>query len=293
MLDGFAAQTISVGEGEIACLTRGSGPPILFLHGYPQTKEMWLPVAGALAEEYTVICADLRGYGASAKPPALPDSSNYSFRAMASDQIAVMRALGFERFHLVGHDRGARVAHRLTLDHPDAVASLTVMDIIPTATMFEATDHRLAHGYWHWYWLSQPAPFPERLIGQDADYFFETCLTTWGATTIEAFRPELLASYRAAWRDPRMVHGSCSDYRAAIGVDLAHDLADRDRQIQCPTLVLYGEAGRMGEIFDFAAEWARWGRAPVTASVPGAHYFVDQHPDIVTERLRDFIGGLR
>jgi pimeloyl-ACP methyl ester carboxylesterase len=166
------------------------------LHGFPQNKAMWARVAPALAQRYTVVCADLRGYGDSSKPRCLPDRSNYSFRAMAGDQLNLMRAFGFDRFHVVGHDRGGRTGHRLALDHLDAVLSLTVMDIVPAYAMFMDTNRKVAGSYWHWYFLSQPEPFPERMISHDPDFFYETCLVGWGATKIADFDQEMLADYR-------------------------------------------------------------------------------------------------
>jgi len=229
-----------------------------------------------LEGRYTVVCADLRGYGDSAKPKCMADRSNYSFRAFAADQIGLMRQLGFARFHLIGHDRGGRTAHRMALDHPGAIRSLTVMDIVPTYAMFMQADRKLASAYWHWYFLAQPEPFPERLIGADPDYFYETCLTGWGAAKIREFDAEMLAEYRRAWRTPEMIHGSCSDYRAAGTVDLEHDKADLDHKVGCPTLVFYGAAGAMARLFDIPAEWRKRCTNVIEASLPGGHFFVDQ-----------------
>jgi haloacetate dehalogenase len=253
---------------------------------------MWARVAPQLTDRYTVVCADLRGYGDSAKPPCLPDRSNYSFRAMAADQVALMRHLGFQRFHLIGHDRGGRTGHRMALDHPDTVLTLTVMDIVPTYSMFMETNRKVAGSYWHWYFLSQPEPFPERLIGSDPDFFYEHQLVGWGATSIGRFDQEMLAEYRRTWRDPAMIHGSCSDYRAAASVDLELDTADMDlgRKVQCPTLVFYGSTGQMAKLFDIPAQW-RVRCADVTeASLPGGHFFVDQFPDETARMLKEFLG---
>ncbi len=257
MFEGFSQQRIAVGPIEIAIAVAGSGPPVLLLHGFPQNKAVWARVAPLLAQQFTVVCADLRGYGNSSKPQCLPDRSNYSFRAMAEDQLEVMRHLGFERFHIVGHDRGGRTGHRMALDHPDAVVTLTVMDIVPTYAMFINTNHKVAGAYWHWYFLSQPEPFPERLIGNDPDFFYETCLTGWEATTLADFDAEMLADYRSSWRDPGMIHGSCSDYRAAATIDLKHDAADLTRNVKSPTLAFHGSRGIMGDLFDIPAEWRK------------------------------------
>jgi haloacetate dehalogenase len=289
MFEGFARRCVTVDGTDIACVIGGSGPPVLLLHGFPQNMAMWARVAPQLAGQFTVVCADLRGYGDSAKPQCLPDRSNYSFRAMAADQLGLMRRLGFERFHLVGHDRGGRTGHRLALDHPDAVLSLTVMDIVPTYAMFMDTSRKVAGSYWHWYFLSQPEPFPERMIGNDPDFFYETCLIGWGATNISDFDREMIAEYRRAWRDPGMIHGSCSDYRAAASIDLNHDTADIDKRVQCPVLAFYGAAGQMAQLFDIPAEWRKRCADLSTSSLPGGHFFVDQFPRDVAQVLTDFL----
>jgi haloacetate dehalogenase len=225
MFDLFARHRTGIDGTDIAYVIGGTGPPLLLLHGYPQNKAMWARVAPLLSQHYTVICPDLRGYGDSSKPQCMADKSNYSFRAMAGDQIGLMRKLGFPTFHVVGHDRGARTAYRMALDHSAAILSLTVMDIVPTYSMFMETNRKVAGSYWHWYFLSQPEPFPERVIGNDPDFFYETCLIGWGGATIADFDQEMLAEYRRAWRDPRMIHGSCADYRAGASIDLKHDTA--------------------------------------------------------------------
>ena len=289
MFEGFTNQAVSVDEAAVACWVGGSGPPVLLLHGFPQNRALWSRVAPLLADRFTVVCADLRGYGDSSKPRCLPDHSNYAFRALAADQVQLMRRLGFERFQLVGHDRGARTGVRLALDHPEALASLTIMDIVPTHTMFMEANRMTASAYWHWYFLSLPEPFPERLIGKDPDFFYETCLAGWGATRICDFDPDNLAEYRRAWRDPAMIHGSCSDYRAAATIDLEHDTADLDRKISCPTLVLYGAAGVMAKLFDIPAQWRRRCVRSIDASLPGGHFFVDQFPDDTARRVLSFL----
>ena len=234
---------------------------MLLLHGFPQNLAMWAHVAPFLVQRgFTTVCADLRGYGDLSKPHCLPDRSNYSFRTMAADQVALMERFGFSRFHIVGHDRGGRTAHRMVLDRPDVVITVAVLDIVPTYAMFVDTNRHVAAAYWHWYFLSQPEPFPERVIGNDPDLFFEFCLA--GATRVEDFELELLADYRRCWRDPGMIHGACSDYRAAATIDLEHDGTDLGRQIICPTLVFYGATGAMVKRFDIPAEWAK-GDVPV------------------------------
>lgn len=289
MFDSFERRVVDIDGTDIACVVGGSGPPLLMLHGFPQTKVMWARVAPELARDFTVVCADLRGYGDSAKPRSLPDRSNYSFRTFAADQVGLMKRLGFERFHVVGHDRGGRTAHRMALDHPAAVQTLTVMDIVPTYAMFMDTNRKVAGAYWHWYFLALPEPFPERLIGADPDYFYETCLVGWGAMKLSDFEAEMLAEYRRAWADPAMIHGSCSDYRAAATIDLKHDKADIDRKVECPTLVFYGASGVMAKLFDIPNEWRKRCRDVAEASLPGGHFFVDQYPDATARSLRDFV----
>jgi haloacetate dehalogenase len=299
MFEGFSRGTVQVEDGTgsekvaIAYVRAGSGPPLLLLHGFPQNKAMWARVAPQLTDQYTVVCADLRGYGDSDKPRCLPDRSNYSFRRMAADQVRLMSRLGFEQFHLIGHDRGGRTGYRMCLDHPDTVLTLTVMDIVPTYTMLMETNRKVAGSYWHWYFLSQPEPFPERLIGADPDFFYENSLVGWGATRISEFDAEMLAEYRRAWRDPAMIHGSCSDYRAAVGIDLEHDMADINRTVRCPALVLYGSTGQMAELFDIPAQWRNRCADVTDASLPGGHFFVDKFPEATAHMLQGFLGKHR
>ncbi|MDQ1568440.1 MAG: haloacetate dehalogenase [Actinomycetota bacterium] len=292
MFEGFEERYLDVAaDVTIHCVVGGSGPPVLLLHGYPQSLALWCGVAPILAERFTVVCADLRGYGDSSKPNGAPDSSNYSFRTMAGDQVTLMHRLGFDRFHLVGHDRGGRTGHRMALDTPAAVESLAGLDIAPTYSMFMETDRHVAGAYWHWYFLSLPAPFPERMIGADPDYFFETCFETWGKMPIGSLPPAALAEYRRCWRDPAMIHGSCNDYRAAPTIDLAHDEADIDRRVVCPTLALWGSEGFMHQCFDMAALWGKRCSNLRTETLPGAHFFVDQFPTETAAIVADFLGA--
>lgn len=290
LFPGFVHQLRAVSDDvEIDYMVAGSGPAILLLHGYPQTKALWSKIAPGLAERFTVVAADLRGYGASSKPANTADNSSYSFRAMANDQIALMKSLGFQRFHAVGHDRGARTVHRMALDHPDTVQSLTVMDIIPTADVFDQTDKQLALTYWHWFFLAQPAPFPETLIGHDPDLFFETCLLGWGKSQLSDFDPDQLSSYRAAWHDPDMIRASCADYRAAATIDSTHDRTDQASTVTCPTLVAYGADGVMADMFNIPALWRQKCTTVVDGPVPGGHFFIDQNPDETAELLLYFL----
>lgn len=274
MFEGFTRRDIALGEITIHCVVGGQGDPVLMLHGYPQNLSEWARLAPLLVQAgYTVVCADLRGYGDSSKPPGAPDHSNYSFRAMAADQVALMQVLGFERFHLVGHDRGGRVAHRMALDWPAQVRSLAVLDLVPTWALYHQTNRTIASTYWQWYFLPLPAPFPERLIGADPDYYFENCLVSTGGRGLDSFDPAMLAEYRRCWRDPAMVHASCCDYRAGRSVDLAHDEADLHVKLQCPVLALWGADGLMCQLMDIEAAWrARVDKLRI-GTVPGGHWF--------------------
>ena len=293
MFEGFETRTVNVNGMEIACVIKRHAEPakpaVLMLHGFPQTKAMWAHIAPTLGRNFTVVCADLRGYGDSAHPACLPDASNYSFRAMAADQAGLMHALGLPQFHLIGHDRGARTAHRLALDHPQAVKSLTLMDIVPTTELFLHVTRQVAGAYWHWFFLSQPAPFPEALIGADPDYFYETCLLGWGGSKLADFDAEQLAEYRRCWRKPSMIAGSCGDYRAAASIDLAHDQADMATKLNCPSLVFYGEQGVMNKLYDIPEQWRKRLAHVQSASLPGGHFFPDMRPSETAQILLDFV----
>ncbi len=260
----------------------GEGEPVLFLHGFPQTRALWQPVSDALPG-FACVTADLRGYGASWKPAPGPESAAYSFRAMGGDMLALMEALGHARFHLVGHDRGARVAYRMARDAPDRVASLTVMDILPTDDLIAAWDYPVSKAYFHWSFLAQPAPFPERMIEADPDHFFEACLLGWGGARLTDF--PAIEAYRAAWRDPAAIAAMCHDYRAGVGIDLDHDAADAGRVLDMPALVLWGADGVMARHFDVAAILAERFSAMTAKPVPGGHFFVDQSPGDVARHL--------
>lgn len=271
----------------IAYDVTGAGPPVLMLHGYPQTRALWDDVAPVLAERFTVVTADLRGYGASSKPEALPDLSNYAFRAMAEDQRALMAALGFPRFRLVGHDRGARAAHRLTLDAPEAVERLVLMDIVPTHYLLANWSLPIARAYAHWTYLALPAPLPERMIGADPDAFYEATLLGLGSVSLSDFRA--LEAYRAAWRDPATIRATTNDYRAALAVDFAHDAESLGQKVDCPALVLWGKEGVMGRLYDVPAIWTDWLSDMAAREMPGGHFFVDQYPDETAEALMAFL----
>ncbi len=275
MFDGFGLSTIDVGEGvTIHVRHGGSGPPLLLLHGHPQTHAMWHAVAPRLARDFTVVAADLRSYGDSAKPPTAPDHAPYAKRTKARDQIEVMRRLGFERFLVAGHDRGGRVAYRMTLDHPDRVLGLAVLDTLPTWEHFRRTDMGFAMGYWHWFFMAQPAPLPERLIAADPDAFY----LRRGANL---FAPAALAEYRRCFRDPATIHALCEDYRAGATIDVALDAADRraGRRITCPVLMLWGGCGPLQKWYDPLAVWADWANDMRGQALDCGHYLAEEAPD--------------
>ena len=285
-LPGFTDHVAQTGKLQIAYSRAGSGPPLLLLHGFPQTRAMWHGIAPDLAQRFTVIASDLRGYGDSTAPEGV---EAMSFRNMAADQIALMAQLGFDRFHVVGHDRGARTAHRLCLDHPGAALSLTVMDIVPTHLLLDQLTQEVARDYYHWFFLAQPAPFPETLIGHDPDLYFERCLLGWGKASLDQFDAGALDAYRAGWRKPETIHAMCNDYRAAIDVDFHHDAADLTRKVNCPAMVLYGADGPMARRFDVGATWADRLADYEAAPIAGGHFFPDQNAAQTRDALLRFL----
>lgn len=273
----------------IAYEVAGNGPPLLLLHGFPQTRAMWRPLVPALSRVCTTVTADLRGYGDSSKPS---DMNAMSFRHMAQDMVALMASLGFDRFHVAGHDRGARTAHRMALDHPEVVRSLTVMDIVPTEHLFSNMTTRIATAYYHWFFLAQPHPFPETLIGHDPDAYFERCLLGFGKATLDDFDAGLLELYRHAWRDPDCIRAMCHDYRAALEVDWDHDRQDLSRKVSCPSLVLYGKDGAMARLLDVPATWKDRLEDMRHDAIDGGHFFPDQSPDATANALLAFLKSL-
>ncbi len=265
----------------------GTGPPLLLLHGYPQTHVMWHRIAPTLASTFDVVVADLRGYGASDKPASDADHAAYSKRAMARDMVGTMAALGHERFDVAGHDRGGRVAHRLAADHPERVRRLMVLDIAPTREMYARTDDAFARAYWHWFLLIRPAPFPERLIGADPDAWLRhVCGSIVGGDP--PFDEAALSRYLEAFRDPECVRASCEDYRAAASIDIRHDDEDGDARIACPLRVLWGEDGVVARCFDPLALWRLRASNVSGRALPGAHYFPEQVPDLVVADMLEF-----
>ena len=291
LLDGFRQHRIATSGAEINVRTAGDGPPLLLLHGYPQTHAMWHRVAPILAEQFTVVCPDLRGYGASSKPASHATHATYSKRAIAQDMAEVMTALGHETFQLAGHDRGGRVAHRLAVDHAPRVRKLALLDIIPTFDVFAEVDQKVATGTYHWFFLIQPEPLPERLIAAEPEFFLRWHLRSWSAGRDEFFAPEAVAAYIEAFRDPAVIHATCEDYRAGASIDLEHDAADRaaGRRIQCPLLVLWGANGKPQDV---AAHWRPLCDAQVTGlPLSAGHFLAEEVPAETAAALAEFFAA--
>jgi len=267
----------------------GTGPPLLLLHGYPQTHVMWHAVAGPLATHFELICPDLRGYGDTDKPRSGPRFEEYSKRSLARDAVELMHDLGHERFHLAGHDRGGRVVHRLVRDWPDRVARACVMDIAPTLTMFEQTDQAFALAYYHWFFLSQPPELPERLLAADPEYFLQNVLRRWSAPGAY-LDPRAVAEYSRCF-SREMIRASCDDYRAAAGIDLDHDRADRARRIGCPLLVLWGRDGFVGRRYNVLETWRESFDHVQGRAIPGGHFIAEEAPEEVCQEVQNFFGS--
>ena len=270
---------------------RLDAPPLLLVHGFPQSHVMWHRVAQGLAPHFRLVLPDLRGYGDSAKPVGDAAHANYSKRTMALDLLHLMQALGHDRFGVVGHDRGARVSHRLALDHPQAVLRLALIDIAPTLDMYEATDKRFASAYYHWFFLIQPTPRPERMIEADPLSYLHWKLGGWGAGTMAHIEPEALAQYERCFSNPATIHGACEDYRASASIDLEHDRASRSagQKIACDTLLLWGQRGVIQALFDPMALWrAQCAGGVEGEAVPAGHYIPEELPVTTAERLRAF-----
>ena len=263
-------------------------PALLLLHGYPQTHAIWHRIAPRLASRLNVVAADLRGYGDSSKPESTADHAPYSKRAMANDQVQLMRSLGHERFSVAGHDRGARVAHRMAVDHPSAVERVAVLDIAPTLAMYEQTTQAFARAYWHWFFLILPAPVPERMIGADPAFLLRAKMGA-GSSGMKPFAPEAWAEYERCFT-PAMIHASCEDYRAAAAIDLEHDSADRaqGRRVRAPLLALWGVHGVVERCFKTLDEWRRVADHVEGRALPAGHYLPEEVPDLVVEELERF-----
>ncbi len=295
MLDGFDERTIEVEGAAIFARTAGHGPPLLLLHGFPETHLMWRDIAPRLIDRFTMVCADLRGYGRSSCPASSPDHLAYSKRVMAVDMIGVMARLGFDRFMVAGHDRGGRVAYRLALDHPAVIAKLAVLDIVPTATAWDRADARLTLGFWPWTLLAQPAPLPERLIGGAPEAVIDSALAQWGSSA-DAFPDIVRTAYTDALREPDHLHAICEEYRAAASVDRDHDAQDMAaaRRIICPLLALWSGQGALASWYEDdggpLALWRQWCDDVRGEAVAGGHFFPEEHPADTAAVLRAFFG---
>ncbi len=289
MLDNFAHRQIDVGDVTINLRHGGNGPPLLLLHGYPQTHVIWHQIADRLARDFTLVMPDLRGYGDSSRPPGNADHANYSKRIMAQDMASVMLALGHTRYAVCGHDRGARVAHRLALDHPQAVSRLMLLDISPTATMYGGTNQAFATAYFHWFMLIQPKPIPETLVGNSAPFLLRTFLGGWGSAGHGFIDPAAMAEYERCFVRPDAIHAACEDYRAAASIDLVHDAADADARITCPVHLIWGRNGIVGRMFDPIADWQAKASGPVTGTAFDAGHFIpEQCPDALLAEMQTF-----
>jgi haloacetate dehalogenase len=293
MFEHFEAAVVSTSDTSIFIRRGGQGEPLLLLHGFPETHVMWRDIAAQLASDFTVVCADLRGYGGSGCPPSAPDHSPYSKRAMARDLVEVMAGLGFETFSVAGHDRGGRVAYRMALDQPDRIERLAVLDVLPGTTMWDRADARMALAFWPWVLLAQPEPLPERLVGADPAAVVDDALTQWDSPRA-AFSPTVRDAYIEALRDPIHAHAICEEYRAAAGIDREHDEADRaaERRIACPLLALWSDQGGLEHWYRDAGGplqlWREWADSVEGQAIGGGHFFPEEQPHYVAAILSDF-----
>ncbi|HZT89729.1 MAG TPA: alpha/beta hydrolase [Stellaceae bacterium] len=287
---GFERRRLTTSGAEINLVTGGSGPPLLLLHGYPQMHVMWRKVAPLLARDFTLVIPDLRGYGDSSKPPAGPDFAAYSKRALAQDQVETMAALGFQRFSVAGHDRGARVTHRLLRDHPERVERAAVLDIVPTLYRFETIDQKAATGSWHWFFLIQGRGLPERLIGSESEFFlrhmFGSLLRDAGA-----IEPAAFAEYLRCFRDPETIRATCDEYRAGASIDLAHDRADLQKKVTVPLLALWAAHSAQGSGYDVLSVWRDHAETVTGHGIESGHFIPEENPAAVHEALRGFFRG--
>jgi haloacetate dehalogenase len=288
MFEGFARRTITTAGASINVVTAGTGSPVLLLHGYPETHTMWHKVAPRLVEDFTIVAPDLRGYGDSSKPADGENHFGHSKRATAQDQVEIMQQLGFTTFAVVGHDRGARVAHRLTRDHSERVTKLAVLDIIPTRTVYQNVNKALATAYYHWFFLIQTAPLPETLISSNAEFYLNSMLGL-GKLKPQAITPEAFAEYLRCFRNPATVHATCEDYRAGATIDLEHDEADIERKITCPVLVLWGEKGFLHKRYDTLAIWREHAADVRGRALPCGHFIPEEAPEETLAELRNFL----
>jgi haloacetate dehalogenase len=294
VFENFTERTVSTGRGTVFARVGGSGPPVLLLHGYPQTHVMWHTSAELLSDRYTVVAADLPGYGASFRPTPTPDHAAHSKRALAVDLTEAMSELGHDAFAVVGHDRGGRVAYRMALDHPGRVTAAAALDVVPTGDVWGRADARMALGYWHWAFLAQPAPLPERLIAADPDAFFDLHVRALGLGGVpDRYPPELMTLYRRLLDDAGTVEAICEDYRAGAGIDREHDDADRGRRfIECPLLALWSARGALPRFYgDVLDVWRPWARDVTGSGLDASHFLVEDQPEQVADLVADFLAG--
>jgi haloacetate dehalogenase len=293
-IDRFAPHEVDTDHTRIFACVSGSGPPVLLLHGFPQTHLMWRHVAPRLAQRFAVVCADLRGYGRSGCPESARDHQPYSKRAMAGDMMAVMQRLGFARFSVVGHDRGGRVAYRMALDYPDQIDRVAILDVVPTAAAWERADARLALAFWPWSLLAQPAPLPETILTANADAIVEHALGEWG-TPATVFSPAIRREYVAALRDPAHAHAICEEYRAAATIDRQHDHSDlaAAHRISAPLLVLWSRHGALGTWYADEGGplgiWRPWSTELQGRGLEAGHFFPEERPDETAQALSEFL----
>jgi haloacetate dehalogenase len=290
LLPGFTHATHTHGGVAVHYSVGGSGPPLLCMAGHPQTRAIWHKCAPTLMQRFTVVLADIRGYGDTTRPAATEDHAPYSKRAMAQDQVALMRSLGFARFRVLAHDRGARVAHRMMLDHPDAVERAVLLDICPTVAMYEGTTEFYARKYWHWFFLIQPAPLPERMIDADPQLYVKSLMGARHAG-LGPFDPRAMAEYLRCAQLPGWAQGICEDYRAAAGIDLEHDRADRavGKKVQCPLMVLWGEHGIVHKCFDVLPVWRGYANDVRGQPLPCGHYIPEEAPQELLAAIEHFL----
>jgi haloacetate dehalogenase len=294
--DGFKTEQVRTSGAKINTVYGGNrnGPPLLLLHGIPETHVCWRRIAPALARDFFVVLTDLRGYGDSSKPPGGDDHFAYSKRAMARDQVEVMRHLGFEKFALVGHDRGGRAAHRLALDYPEALTKLVILDIVPTYLLYQNISQEFATIFYHWFLLVQPPPFPETMVENSAEYFLKCTLLWLGGSRLtdplpDWITPEVFQEYLRTFRQPETIHAICEDYRAAASIDLAHDKADLDQKIECPLLVLWSERGPFHRMYDVLQTWRERAAQVEGKAMPTGHFLPEQMPQQLTQEILAFL----
>jgi haloacetate dehalogenase len=297
MFDGFDSELVATREASIFVRRGGDGPPLLLLHGFPETHLMWRDVAPLLKRHFTVVCADLRGYGQSSCPPSDSNHSPYAKRAMAEDMVQVMETLGHDRFAVAGHDRGGRVAYRMALDSPQSISGLGVLDIVPTATAWDQADARLALAFWPWVLLAQPEPLPERLLAAAPDAVIEDALGQWGSSA-NLFSPAVREAYIEALSDAEHIHAICEEYRAAAAIDREYDQADRDsgKRIECPVFALWSSSGGVNTWYADQGGpltlWRKWADDVTGRPIDGGHFFPEEKPEETADALGDFFLGI-